>query len=53
MSADLVLLNGNIITMNSLYPRAEAIAVKEDIIIKVGTNYEINQLIEDTTELSN
>lgn len=51
MSADLVLLNGNILTMNSMYPRAEAIAVKDDIIIKVGTNYEINQLIEDKTEV--
>ena len=51
MFADLALLNGNIITMNSKSPKAEAIAVKDDIIIKVGTNYEINQTIIDTTEV--
>lgn len=51
MFADLALLNGNIITMNSKSPKAEAIAVKDDIIIKVGKNYEINQTINDTTKI--
>lgn len=51
MSADLALLNGNIITMNLKSPKAEAIAVKDDVIIKVGTNYEINQIITDATKI--
>ena len=51
MSADLVLVNGNIITMNSKTPNAEAIAVKDGIIIKVGTNNEINQIINNATKI--
>lgn len=51
MSADLALVNGNIITMNASNPRAEAIAVKDEIIIKVGTNSEIDQLIDNVTKV--
>ena len=51
MSADLVLVNGNIITMSSTHPRADAIAVKGELIIKVGTNSEIEQLIDNTTKI--
>jgi predicted amidohydrolase YtcJ len=51
MSADLALVNGNIITMDTSNPRAEAIAVKGEIIIKVGTNSEIAQLIDNTTKV--
>jgi predicted amidohydrolase YtcJ len=51
MSADLALVNGNIITMNASNPRAEAIAVKDEIIIKVGTNSEIAQLIDNVTKV--
>ena len=38
MYADMVLLNGKIITMNSSKPIAEAVAVKKNKIIKVDTN---------------
>jgi predicted amidohydrolase YtcJ len=51
MSAELVLVNGNIITMNSAYPRAEAVAIKDELIIKIGTNNEIEQLIDDNTQV--
>jgi predicted amidohydrolase YtcJ len=37
-SADLVFINGNIYTVNEKQPRAEAIAVKGDRIVFVGTN---------------
>jgi hypothetical protein len=51
MSADLALVNGNIITMSAANPRAESIAVKDEIILKVGTNSEISQLIDNTTNV--
>ena len=37
-SADLVLLNGNIYTVNQKMPHAEAVAIKGDRIVFVGTN---------------
>src|SRR5882724_10161317 len=37
-TADLVFKNGNIYTVNELQPRAEAIAIKGDRIIFVGSN---------------
>src|SRR4051812_16062921 len=37
-SADLILLNGNIYTVNEKMPHAEAVAVKADKIIFAGTN---------------
>jgi predicted amidohydrolase YtcJ len=37
MSADLVLINGNIITMNPAQPRAEAVSIKGNKIEKVGS----------------
>jgi predicted amidohydrolase YtcJ len=38
VTADLVLLNGNIYTVNQKMPHAEAVAVKGDRIVFVGTN---------------
>ena len=53
MTADLVLLNANVLTMNPANPHAEALAVKEDRILKVGKNTEINPLIgKNTTVLT-
>jgi predicted amidohydrolase YtcJ len=37
-AADLVLLNGNIYTVNEKMPHAEAVAIKGDRIVFVGTN---------------
>jgi len=53
MFADLVLNNGNILTMNSIQPSAEAIAIKNDRIMKVGTNTEISSLIGEVTKVIN
>ncbi len=39
--ADLVLLNGNIVTMNSKQPKAKAIAIKNDKFVAVGTDKQI------------
>lgn len=38
VSADLILLNGNVYTVNQKMPHAEAVAVKGDRIVFVGTN---------------
>ena len=38
VTADLILLNGNIYTVNQKMPHAEAVAVKGDRIVFVGTN---------------
>jgi predicted amidohydrolase YtcJ len=53
MWADLVLMDGNIITMNSSQPSAEAVAVTKDRIVKVGTNEEINSWIGKDTKIIN
>src|SRR5213078_4701185 len=43
-SVDLVLANGNIYTVNEKQPRAEAIAVKGDRIVFVGSNKDAEKL---------
>ena len=43
--ADLVIINGKVLTVDKDNPRAEAIAVKGEKIIAVGTTVEINRLI--------
>ncbi len=42
-SADLILLNGNIYTVNAAQPHAEAIAVKGERILLVGSNQEVKE----------
>jgi predicted amidohydrolase YtcJ len=51
MWADLVLMDGNVLTMGSSQPSAEAVAVKKDRIVKVGTNEEINSWIGNDTKV--
>jgi len=53
MQADLALIEGNVLTMNSIQPSAEAIAIKKDRIVKVGTNKEINSWIGKETKIIN
>ena len=48
--ADLVLVNGNLVTMDTANPRAQAIAIKGDKILQVGSNEEIKKLIGGETE---
>ena len=47
--ADLVLLNGNVITVDSNNTIAQAIAVVDDKIISIGSNDEINNFVGDST----
>jgi predicted amidohydrolase YtcJ len=44
--ADLVIINGNVFTIDDGNPSAEAIAVKGEKIIKVGTSVQIKKLIK-------
>ena len=49
--ADLVLLNGNIMTMDDAQPSVEAIAIAKDRIIAVGTNAQLKKYIRDETQI--
>ncbi len=49
--ADLVLLEGNVLTMNPNMPTAQAIAVKDGKIRHVGTNQEVNEFIGENTKV--
>ncbi|UCC33932.1 MAG: amidohydrolase [Candidatus Bathyarchaeota archaeon] len=51
MHADLALINGNFITMNPSRPQAQAVAIKNQKIIKAGNNSEIKSLIKGDTEV--
>ena len=53
MQAELVLVDGNILTMNSSQPSAEAVAVKKDKIVKVGTIEDVSSLIGKDTKVIN
>jgi predicted amidohydrolase YtcJ len=53
MRADLALVDGNVITMDSVQPSAEAVAVKKDMIVKVGTTEEISLWIGKDTRVIN
>ena len=49
-TADLVLLNGKIYTVNATNEVVEAVAVKDGKIWKVGGNDEISELIGEATQ---
>lgn len=48
--ADLIMFNGNVITIDAEMPQAEAIAIKEGRILAVGTNKEIEKYKGDDTK---
>jgi len=48
---DLILLNGKFETMNSLNPRAEAVAIVKGKFYKVGSNEEVLQLKSSDTKI--
>ncbi len=48
--ADLVLMGGNIVTMDDLQPAAEALAIRGDRILAVGSVEDIGKLIGNETE---
>lgn len=47
----LVLVEGNIVTMDEAKPRAEAMAIRDERIIALGTNEEIRKLIAPATKV--
>ncbi len=51
VTAELVLTNGKIITLEKSLPDAEAVAINADTIFAVGTKAEIEKLIGDETEV--
>jgi predicted amidohydrolase YtcJ len=50
LAVDLILVNGNLLTMDSRSDRAQALAIKGDRILAVGTNQEIEALAGPRTE---
>ena len=51
--ADLVLLGGNVITVDKSFSIAQAVAAKNGIIVAVGSGEEIRDLIGTDTEVLN
>lgn len=49
--ADMVLLNGNVVTMDQARPTAEAIAIKSDRILAVGSSDAIKNYIGESTQV--
>ena len=49
--ADLVLTNGKIVTVDDTNPEAEALAVRGDIIVAVGTHEKIKSYIGESTKV--
>src|SRR5712692_11930681 len=49
--ADLILVNGNVYTVNDKQPHAEAIAVKKDRILFVGSNEDARKLKSEKTRV--
>lgn len=49
--ADLVLMNGKIVTVDEAKPEAEALAVRGDTIVAVGSNKDIQPYITETTQV--
>jgi predicted amidohydrolase YtcJ len=48
--ADLILFNGDVVTVDSAHPHAQAIAVRGDRILAVGTNAEVERLAGKSTK---
>lgn len=49
--AAMIILNGNILTMDSTFTSAEALAIQEDKILAVGSNKEIRKLADRQTKV--
>lgn len=49
--ADKIFMNGNVYTVDTLLPHAQAIAVKDGKIMKVGSNEEVESLRSEETEV--
>ncbi|MGQ9691565.1 MAG: amidohydrolase [Thermoproteota archaeon] len=49
--ADVILENGNVVTINPLQPQAQAVAVKDGKIVAVGTKEEVRKWIGENTRI--
>ena len=49
--ASLVLVNGKVVTVDDNLPEAEAVAIRDDIIVAVGSNYEIRSYCGPKTRM--
>ena len=49
--ADLIIVHGQVATLDTLLPAAEAVAVKDDRIMRVGSNADILMLRNDSTQV--
>ena len=49
--ADLVLVNGKVVTMDAARPQAQAVAVRGDRIVAVGSDAEVRRLVGPTTQV--
>jgi predicted amidohydrolase YtcJ len=49
-AADLVLMNGHVVTLEPAQPEAQAIAIRDDLIYVIGTNEDIKKRIGPSTE---
>jgi Predicted metal-dependent hydrolase with the TIM-barrel fold len=50
-TADIVFKNGNVYTANDRSPKAQAIAIKSDRIVYVGSNAGVQTFVGTNTEL--
>lgn len=48
---DLIIFNGNVLTMDADYPRAEAVAIKDGKIAGAGSNEDILKLRSENTDI--
>lgn len=53
MSADLVVRNGKVLTVDAKFTTAEAVAIRDGVFVKVGTDAEIKLLIGEKTRVIN
>ena len=50
-AADLILVNGRVLTLENLMPEAQAIAIRDDAIYWVGTNADVRKRVGPSTQV--
>jgi predicted amidohydrolase YtcJ len=50
-SVDLILENANLVTLDKTLPRAQALAINGDLIVKIGSNQDIKSLKKEDTRV--
>ena len=51
LAADIILYNGNVVTVDNKFRVAEAIAIADGRIVEVGSNRKVRKLAEETTTM--